>query len=149
MRILKRVLKLAVWILAIAVGFLMIVYLGASLMIGWGINKESRSARAQFNGDRIEALMALVDCQNCRLENRNHAVWALGQLRDRRALPVLYKYRTGKPCNHLRQICQHEISKAIRWTEGNSYMLPQIWRLMLRDDHLSAVKSKLKEISPS
>ena len=141
MRILNRVLKIALWILAIAAGLLIAVYLGVSLTIGWGINNASRSAMAQFNGDRIEALIARVDCNDCRLEDRNHAVWALGQLRDKRALPVLYKYRTGKPCNHLRQICQSEIGKAIRWTEGNSYMLPQIWRVMLRDDHLSAAKS--------
>ena len=141
MRILKRVMKIALWILAIAVGLLIVVYIGVSLMIGWGINKESRSAMARFSGDRIEALMAFVDCQDCRLEDRNHAVWALGQLRDKRALPVLYRYRTGKPCNHWRQICQYEISKAIRWTEGNSYMLPQIWRVMVRDDRRSAGKS--------
>jgi len=134
MRILKRVSKIASWVLAIVIGFLIVIYLGVSIMIGWGINKESRSAMARFSGDRIEALMALVDCQDCRLEDRNHAIWALGQLRDKRALPILYKYRAGKPCNHLRQICQYEISKAIRWTEGNAYMLPQIWRVMVRED---------------
>ena len=138
MRILKRVSKIASWILAIVAGILIVAYLGVSIMIAWGINKESRSAMARFAGDRIEALMALVDCQNCRLEDRNHAVWALGQLRDKRALPVLYKYRTGKSCNHSWQICQYEISKAIRWTEGNSYMLPQIWRVMVRDDRSAA-----------
>ena len=141
MRILKRVSQIASWVLAIVIGFLIVAYLGASIMIGWGINKESRSAMARFSGDRIEALMALVDCQDCRLEDRNHAVWALGQLRDKRALPILYKYRTGKPCNHLQQICQYEISKAIRWTEGNSYMLPQVWRVMVREDRRSAAKN--------
>jgi hypothetical protein len=141
MRALKRVSKIASWISAIVVGILLVIYLGVSLMIGWGINKESRSAMAQFSGDRIEALMALVDCQDCKLEDRNHAVWALGQLKDKRALPVLYKYRTGKPCNHSRQICQYEIGKAIRWTEGNSYMLPQIWRLVVWDDRPSTTKS--------
>jgi hypothetical protein len=141
MRILKRLLKIAAWILAIAVAIIIVVYLGVSLMIGWGINKESRRAMAQFNGDRIEALISLVDCQDCRLEDRNHAVWALGQLTDKRALPVLYKYRTGKPCRHSTTICQYVLEDAIRWAEGNSYMLPQIWRVMLRDDHPSAAKS--------
>jgi len=141
MRILKRVSKIASWVLAIVIGFLIVAYLGVSIMIGWGINKESRSAMARFSGDRIEALMALADCQDCRLEDRNHAVWALGQLRDKRALQIFYKYRTGKPCNHLQQICQYEISKAIRWTEGNSYMLPQIWRVMVREDRRSAAKN--------
>ena len=141
MQDLKRVSKIASWILAIIVGILIVIYLGGSIMIGWGINKESRGAMSRFGGDRIEALIAVVDCQDCSLEDRNHAVWALGQLRDKRALPILYKYRTGKPCNHSRQICQYEIGKAIRWTEGNSYMLPQIWRVMVRDDRRSAVKN--------
>ena len=134
MQTLKLVLKITKWTLGIIAGILLLVYLGASLLIAQGINSTSRRALGQFDGDRIEALIALVDCQKCTLEDRNHAVWALGQLRDKRALPVLYKYRTGQPCDHLHQICQYEIGKAIRWTEGNSYMLPQIWRAMLRED---------------
>ena len=133
MQILKIALKIAKWTLGILFGILLLIYLGASWMIGQGINNTSRRAMEQFEGDRIEALIAVVDCQECTLRDRNHAVWALGQLRDKRALPVLYKYRTGQPCDHFRQICQYEIGKAIRWTEGNSYMLPQIWRVMVRD----------------
>ena len=141
MPILKRGLKITGWILGITAGILVALYLGASLMIGLGVNSTSRSAMAQFDGDRIEALIALVDCDNCSLEDRNHAIWALGQLKDKRALPILYKYRTGKPCNHSQQICQYEISKAIRWTEGNSYMLPQIWRVMLQDNHRATAQN--------
>ena len=141
MPILKRGLKITGWILGITAGILVALYLGASLMIGLGVNSTSRSAMAQFDGDRIEALIALVDCDNCSLEDRNHAIWALGQLKDKRALPILYKYRTGKPCNHSQQICQYEISKSIRWTEGNSYMLPQIWRVMLQDNHRATAQN--------
>jgi hypothetical protein len=64
-------------------------------------------------------------------------VWTLGQLRDKRALPTLYKYRTGKSCNHLRSICQYEIANAINWTEGNSYIFPQVWRVMLWKDYVA------------
>jgi hypothetical protein len=141
MQILTKVLRISIRILVIAVGIVIIAYLGCSLMIGRGVNSASENAMAQFDGDRVEALIALVDCQTCNLHDRTTAVWALGQLKDKRALPILYKYRTGKPCDHLHQICQYEISKAIRWTEGNSYMLPQIWRVMLRVDRGSAAKS--------
>jgi hypothetical protein len=141
MGIFKSAPKIAARIFAIVLGILIFVYLGVSVMIGWGVNKESRSAMAQFKGDRVEALIALVDCRDCRLEDRNHAVWALGQLKDKQALPVMYKYRTGKPCNHSTAICQYELEKAIRWTEGKSHMLPQIWRVMLRDEHRSAARS--------
>lgn len=141
MRKFKGGLKIAAWILGITAGILVVVYLGASFTIGLGVNSTSRSAMAQFDGDRIEALIALVDCENCPLKDRNHAVWALGQLKDKRALPILYKYRTGKPCDHSQYICQYEISKAIRWAEGNSYMLPQVWRVMLHDDRHAVAKS--------
>lgn len=143
MKKLTRVWKISAWVLGIAAGILMVLYLGASIMIGLGVNRTSRDAMAQFDGDRIEALIALADCDDCSLKDRNHAVWALGQLKDKRALPILYKYRTGEPCDHSRQICQHEISKAIRWAEGNYYMVPQIWRVMLRDDYGRMAKNGL------
>lgn len=88
-------------------------------------------AVARFSGDRIEALIATVNCETCSLRDRNRSVWALGQLRDKRALPVLYKYYTGKRCDHKTQICQDQLRTAIKWTEGNSFMLPQLWRPFL------------------
>ena len=133
-------MKLAAWIVGCAAAIVIVAFAGVNLMIGLGVDQRSRSAMTQFGGDRVEALIAQVDCQTCSLYDRTQAVWALGQLRDKRGLPVLYKYYTGKPCDHQRFICQLEISKAIRWTEGKSFMLPQIWRPMLRDNHLSAAK---------
>lgn len=140
MRTLIEAMKLAAWVLGFVAGIVIIAFVGISLMIGSGVNERSQSAMAQFGSDRVEALIALVDCQTCSLHDRTQAVWALGQLRDKRALPGLYKYNTGSPCDYQRLICQYEISKAIRWTEGKSFMLPQIWRLMLRDNHLPAAK---------
>ena len=127
-------MKIAALIASIVGGLLVLAFTVLQLVIGWGVDRESQKALALFPGDRIQALIAQVDCPTCDLAHRNHAVWALGQLRDKRALSVLYKYRTGQPCNHLRFICQYEISKAIRWTEGNGYMLPQFWRILLTKD---------------
>jgi hypothetical protein len=45
---------------------------------------------------------------------RNRAVWALGQMRERRALAVLANYRTHRKCDHDREICQYEIEKALK-----------------------------------
>jgi hypothetical protein len=131
MPILSKLMKIVSWILGFAIGGAIIAWVGISLLIGWGVNSDSRKAMAQFGGDRIEALIAMVDCQTCNPYDRTQAVWALGQLKDKRALPVLHKYYTGGPCNHFGQICQYELSKAIRWTEGKSFMLPQIWRALL------------------
>ncbi len=143
MRMPKMLLKVTAWLLGGVAGLLILVFLAVSVLIGWGVESTSRKAMAKFSGDRIEALIACVDCRGCDLRERESAVWALGQLTDKRALPVLYKYRTGKSCNHWTTICQYEISKAIRWTEGNSYMLPQVWRAMLWwDDYHSAPEAR-------
>ncbi len=141
MRALADALKVAAWLLVIVLGVAFVASIPLYIMIGSGVNKTSQSAMAQFPGDRVEALMALVDCEGCSLHDRNHAVWALGQLKDKRALPVLHKYYSGKPCDHEREICQHEITKAVRWTEGKSFMLPQLWRLMPQSDRPRSTKA--------
>jgi hypothetical protein len=127
----KKVFKIGAWILGIIFGLMVIAYFGLNVLIGWGVYVDSKKAMAKFGGDRIDALIAVVDCETCDLRDRNHAVWALGMLHDKRALPVLYKYHTRKPCNHMRQICQYELSTAIKWTEGKAYMAPQLWRPLL------------------
>ena len=124
--------------MGIVAGILLLGFAFVEATIGIGVAGASHKAMAQFKGDKVEALIALVNCEECSLKDRNMAVWALGQLRDKRALPALYKYRTGKRCDHQRMICQYEIAKAIKWTEGNSYMLPQVWRVMLWKDGFSS-----------
>jgi hypothetical protein len=76
----------------------------------------------QYPGDRVEALSALVACEGCSLSDRNRAVWALGQLRDRRALPILKKYYTGQECNHSLGLCQYEMRKAVKAIESRSLL---------------------------
>jgi hypothetical protein len=76
-------------------------------------------AQLRFQGDPIEALIELAGCEACDLRDRNRAVWALGQLGDRRALPPLRRQVRGRPCNHAVEICQRELQKAIRKLEGS------------------------------
>jgi hypothetical protein len=83
-----------------------------------GIRDISGEASAIYGGDKIEALIAYVDDEGRGLSQRNRAVWALGQLGDERALPVLEKYYTGEPCDHARFLCQDELRKSIRKCRG-------------------------------
>jgi hypothetical protein len=75
-------------------------------------------AAARFGGDRIKGLAVLAACGGCSLEERNMAVWALGELRDRSALPVLKAHYTGGRCDHAADLCQYELGKAIMKIEG-------------------------------
>jgi hypothetical protein len=58
-------------------------------------------------------------CSQCSLRERGMAVWALGELRDRRALPVLKAHYTGGKCDHATDLCQYELGKAIMKIEGS------------------------------
>jgi hypothetical protein len=105
------------WTLITTAVFLLLVLGGWTFVfaeISAGVTGAATSAMARYTGGRVEALSALVDCDDCSLSDRNRAIWALGQLRDARALPVLERHYTGGPCNHSADICQDELQKAIK-----------------------------------
>jgi hypothetical protein len=116
---------------------LMIMLLGvvavAEFLIVSGVSACSNTAQAQFPGKRVEALIAMVGCESCNLQDRNHAVWTLGQLDDPRALPVLEKYYTGAKCDHLKNLCQATLQIALRHLrhEDNNRFESVLWRWML------------------
>lgn len=97
---------------------------GLGLFIQSAAHDQARAARRQFPGDEVEALLALVQSERHALSARNKAVWALGQLRDSRALAVLERYYTGGPCEHDRYLCQYELKKAIDACAGRTWSLP-------------------------
>lgn len=113
---LKRIQK------TIAVGVLVLLFCAAAalgvlrLSIQSGLDKWCAVAQQSHPhpGDDVAALMAYVQSESHSLRDRNYAVWALGQARDVRALPLLERYYTGQPCDHSRSLCQGELAKAIK-----------------------------------
>jgi hypothetical protein len=102
--------------------------IGLSLMIGSGVRSVSAAALREHPGDRIAALMAYVDSPAASLSQRNRAAWALGQIGDARALPLLERYYDGRPCDHEKALCQYELKKAIRGCRGGTNLLAWVWR---------------------
>lgn len=98
--------------------FLVFAFLCICLSIRSSVRQISAQAVRQYPGDRIEALIKYVESQSHSLRQRNRSVWALGQIGDKRALPVLEKYWTGKPCDHDATLCQREVGKAIKLCKG-------------------------------
>jgi HEAT repeat protein len=124
-------LKWTIRISAILLVALLTLASCAELMIGAGVKRFSQNAQERFSGDRVKALEQMVECESCDLGDRNHAVWALGQLADRSAVPVLEKYYTGDKCDHLHKICQYELMKALRLTRMGYNSEAFLWRWML------------------
>jgi hypothetical protein len=121
----------AAWIAkgaALVVVALLGMFTATGLSIGSGVRDASAASVAAYGGDRVDALISVVDSPARALHERNRAVWALGQVGDARALPVLERHVTGKPCDHSHAICQHELSKAIRLCRGARNISAFVWR---------------------
>jgi hypothetical protein len=114
--------------LVIALTLIAALFVGAAWLIGSGVHAASEAALHDHPGDRVLALMAYVESPTHTLRARNRAVWALGQLGDARALPVLEKHFTDGGCDHDRLLCQHELRKAIRLCRGSTNISVSIWR---------------------
>ncbi len=112
----------------IALVLIAALLLGTGWLIGSGVHAASEAALLERPGERVPALMAYIESPTHTLRARNRAVWALGQLGDARALPVLEKHVTGRECDHARALCQYELRKAIRLCQGATNMSAFIWR---------------------
>jgi len=111
--------KILAWGAGIVICLAVIGIAAIFLSIEVGVEKQKKQAMARFPGrDPSQALIELVDCEKCSLPERNHAVWALGQIREDRALPVLHKHFHGGPCDHSKFVCQYELSKALKRIEA-------------------------------
>ena len=101
---------------------------GSNWLIATGVHAASEAALRDHPGDRVLALIAYIDSPNHTFQERNRAVWALGRLRDARALPVLEKHFTGETCDHERRLCQYELRKALKLCRGDTNIFGGIWR---------------------
>ena len=96
----------------------------ASIVIGRLViknqaNNFAKEASENFHQDKIESLLMLIDSENYSLKEKNNAVWALGVLKNERALPKLQLLYTGEESNHEKALCQYEIKKAILKVNGD------------------------------
>ena len=105
----------------------------AELSIGSGIRAYSQKAQTYFHGKRVEALIAMVECESCYLQDRNDAVWTLGQLDDPRALPVVQKYYAGVRGYQPNNLSQNRLRIALRHLrhEDLNRFESVLWRWML------------------
>jgi alkylhydroperoxidase family enzyme len=104
----------------IAIAVLLVIAAAVELSIRTFASRMGVIAMERFPGDRVSALVRYVECTDCDLRMRNHAVWALGQAHrgDPRAAAVLRKHFTAARCDHNRDLCQYELSKAVRLAQG-------------------------------
>ena len=116
---------------AIGVSIGMLFFVVTCTLIGYDVKDQCADAKAAYGGDCVESLISLVDDEKRSFRARNSAIWALGQLGDVRALPMLEKYYTGiipekEPLND--SISQYELKKAIKLADGGFNLTVWAWR---------------------
>lgn len=89
----------------------------------------SMKAKNNFGFDTVDSLVALVKSDKYSYYEKNQAIWALGQIGDKRALPTLSKLDTDeiqqKPWNSKKYIVQYTVEKSIK--QINSSFIATRW----------------------
>lgn len=112
----RRLLIAGLVFVVILVGGLLVLQIG----IGLSVKQNIRLAQQKYPGTAEDVLISYMMDENISPEGRSHeAIWTLGQIRSKKALPwlrELYKDDPrGKTCygKHDSLLCQYEIHKAI------------------------------------
>jgi hypothetical protein len=100
-------------------------------VLGWersrAIKAVCMTAEVDFDGPRVESLVAYLNSDSTDLVQKNRAIWVLGELRDDRALTALLALSGSEICDHDRYVCQYEIGKAIKKIQGDT-INPFFWQ---------------------
>jgi len=138
MKKIKGIPKIVIYI-AVGAGVLFTVfYVITSLEIGKSVKEQCRLAQVKYSAelsankpDCAQVLTMTLEDKNSSYRQRNMAVWALGQLGDKQALPFLEKYYTGvipdrEPYDQ--GISQYELKKAIKLLRNGFNATAFLWR---------------------
>jgi hypothetical protein len=114
-------MKRVLFIIGISLTVILFCFiLAMRIWIGHDIKERISIAKQQYSGTAEDALIAyLLDTTHPPYNRSDVAIWTLGQIRSKKALPILKElYKNdpqGKTCkyHHDTVLCQYEIHKAI------------------------------------
>ncbi|MGI5827511.1 MAG: HEAT repeat domain-containing protein [Patescibacteria group bacterium] len=124
----KKILPLVICIGLVGLAGL---YIAGSIVIGNSVRRECDKAQTKYQEDCISSLSLTLEDADNDFRTRNSAIWALGQLGDKRALPILEKYYTGnipEKESFDNGLSQYELKKAIKLAQGSFNITHWIWR---------------------
>lgn len=125
------VAKYTMLLLAIGIhSFIMLIVI-LNLWIRFEVKKQCQYATREYNKDCVESLIYLVKDNRKSYRAKNDAIWALGQLGDKRSLPVLQSIYTGVIPNREpldKGISQYELKKAIHLVNSGTNIFAFFWR---------------------
>ena len=109
-----------------------VIFALSLLSIFTGVRSICEEAKKEFHGDCVEALMALVESEKFGFREKNRAIRALGQIGDKRAIPLLEKLLTGeiqeRPLDPDKYIVQYTVKKALKQCSGEFSLTRWMYR---------------------
>lgn len=130
----KTIIEKLGYIFAISLSIFLLFFIIICSWIGYEVKDQCQKAKREYGGDCVESLISLLEDEKKDFRSRNDAIWALGQLGDSQALPVLQNFYTGNipPREPLtKTISQYELKKAIKLTSGGFNITAIFWRYNL------------------
>lgn len=100
--------------------FVFLTFVVGSSWIHSSLQEKCRTTQRRYSGDCVVALLAEVQDEEATFHDRNDAIWALGQIGDERALPLLESMYTGdeQRTKYDQSLSQYGLGKAIRLLQG-------------------------------
>ncbi len=119
------------YIIGVGILLFFFVFFVTCTQIGYNVDKKCELAQNKYGGECVDALISLISDESSQY-GKNSAIWALGQLGDKKALPFLEKYDTGEKLpDHEKWnegISQYELRKAIKLLKSGLNLSAFVWR---------------------
>lgn len=133
MKIPKKISFEKILLVILILGFINILaaYIITSIIIGNGVKERCQIAQSKYKFDCVQSLILYLDDKTNDFKSRNSTIWALGQIGDKKALPVLEKYYVGETLFSSPQdkaISQYELKKAINLAKGGINLTHFVWK---------------------
>lgn len=98
------------------------------------VREITHKGQQKFAGDSVAATIAMLESNATSFAEKNQAVYALGQIGDKRALPALQSKITSipcpDPCTKDNYVCQYELEKAIKTCRGSFTVTRWMYRFL-------------------
>ncbi len=111
-------------IILIVLFLAVIMFAMGTFIIFRSVYETCNFARDKYGGDCQQALVLVLEDGESSVQEKNDAIWALGQMADPESLEPLEKIYAGKvpegkePLDKV--VSQYEIEKAIRWIKNGN-----------------------------
>jgi len=126
--------KLIIYAFILGFGACLVFYAVTCKAIFSEVQSICKMAQEQFEGDEVEATIAMLQSEQTSFVQKNKAVYALGQIGDKRALPALQGQVTGipceKPCPKHKYVCQYNLETAIKGCSGKFSLTRWMYRFL-------------------